>query len=95
MSARLLLRAVVNERLTAAAEEIIQVFERTIVKYEEEPSSSKLEIERLRCLLLESNQRTGGFILFSHLSVSDWTRIDGLKYHVTEEIAVNLYSCLL
>ncbi|XP_073338144.1 uncharacterized protein [Pagrus major] len=58
MSARLLLRAVVNERLTAAAEEILQVFERTIVKYEEEASSSKLEIERLRCLLLESNQRT-------------------------------------
>ncbi|XP_072246441.1 uncharacterized protein [Leuresthes tenuis] len=49
----LLLRAFVNERLTAAAEEIFQVFERTIAKYEEEASSSKQEIERLRGLLLE------------------------------------------
>ncbi len=34
MSAPLLLRAFVNERLTAAAEEIFQVFERTIAKYD-------------------------------------------------------------
>ncbi len=63
MSAPLLLRAFVNERLTAAAEEIFQVFERTIAKYEEEASSSKQEIERLRSLLLESvsNQKTGVF----------------------------------
>ncbi|XP_041866597.1 zinc finger protein 2 homolog [Melanotaenia boesemani] len=56
----LLLRAFVNERLTAAVEEIFQVFERTIAKYEEEASSSKQEIERLRSLLREfmSNQRT-------------------------------------
>ncbi|XP_071336300.1 zinc finger protein 3 homolog [Trachinotus anak] len=53
MSAPLLLRAFVKERLTAAAEEIFQVFEKTIEKYEEEASSSKQEIERLRGLLLE------------------------------------------
>ncbi|XP_039994504.1 zinc finger protein 45-like [Xiphias gladius] len=53
MSAPVLLRAFVKERLTAAAEEIFQVFERTIEKYEEEASSSKQEIERLRGLLLE------------------------------------------
>nr|XP_046258875.1 zinc finger protein 436-like [Scatophagus argus] len=53
MSTRLHLRAVVNERLAAAAEEIFQVFERTIAKYEEEASSFKQEIERLRGLLLE------------------------------------------
>ncbi|XP_076598408.1 uncharacterized protein LOC143327802 isoform X2 [Chaetodon auriga] len=60
MSPRLLLRAFVNERLTAAAQEIFQVFERTIEKYEEEASSSEQEIERLRGLLLEfgSQQKT-------------------------------------
>ncbi|XP_035519007.1 zinc finger and SCAN domain-containing protein 26-like [Morone saxatilis] len=60
MAARLIIRAFVNERLTAAAEEIFQVFERTINKYEEEASSSQQEIERLRGLLLElvTNQRT-------------------------------------
>ncbi|XP_029963359.1 zinc finger and BTB domain-containing protein 49-like [Salarias fasciatus] len=58
MTSPLLLRAFVNERLTAAAEEIFHVFERTMVKYEEEASSCKQEIERLRGLLLESQQRT-------------------------------------
>ncbi|KAM7385382.1 hypothetical protein PAMP_001469 [Pampus punctatissimus] len=60
MSTPLLLRAFVNERLTAAAEEIFDVFERTIVKYEEEASSSQQEIERLRGLLLDlvSNKKT-------------------------------------
>uniref|UniRef100_UPI003AB06EA8 uncharacterized protein n=1 Tax=Centroberyx gerrardi TaxID=166262 RepID=UPI003AB06EA8 len=60
MSAPLLLRAFVNERLTAAAEEIFGVFEKTISKYEEEVSSSQQEIERLRRLLLDfgSNQKT-------------------------------------
>lgn len=53
MSSRSLLRTFLNERLTAAAEEIFQVFEGTIAKYEEEASSSKQEIERLRGLLLE------------------------------------------
>ncbi|KAI3363367.1 hypothetical protein L3Q82_011982 [Scortum barcoo] len=53
MSAQLLLRSFVNERLSAAAEEIFHVFEGTIAKYEEEASSSKQEIERLRGLLLE------------------------------------------
>ncbi|XP_034537372.1 zinc finger and BTB domain-containing protein 24-like [Notolabrus celidotus] len=53
MSSRSLLRTFVNERLTAAAEEIFQVFEGAIAKYEEEASSSKQEIERLRGLLLE------------------------------------------
>ncbi|XP_029377292.1 zinc finger protein 184-like [Echeneis naucrates] len=53
MSPPLILRAFVKERLSAAAEEIFQVFEKTIEKYEEEASSSKQEIERLRALLLE------------------------------------------
>ncbi|XP_034407698.1 zinc finger protein 91-like isoform X2 [Cyclopterus lumpus] len=53
-------RAFVNERLTAAAEEIFHVFERTITKYEEDASSSKQEIERLGGLLQEfvSNHNT-------------------------------------
>ena len=65
MSAPLLLRAFVNERLTAATEEIFGVFEKTISKYEEEVSSSQQEIERLTRLLLDvgSNQKTGEFML--------------------------------
>ncbi|XP_031164486.1 zinc finger protein 37-like [Sander lucioperca] len=60
MSTPLLLRAFVNERLKAAVEEIFQVFEQTIAKYEEEASSSHQEIDRLRGLLLEfvSNDKT-------------------------------------
>uniref|UniRef100_A0A8D3CX14 C2H2-type domain-containing protein n=1 Tax=Scophthalmus maximus TaxID=52904 RepID=A0A8D3CX14_SCOMX len=57
MSAPLLLGAFVQERLTAAAEEILEVFQRTIEKYEEEASSSKQEIERLRGLLQEFSSR--------------------------------------
>uniref|UniRef100_A0A3Q0RR29 C2H2-type domain-containing protein n=1 Tax=Amphilophus citrinellus TaxID=61819 RepID=A0A3Q0RR29_AMPCI len=56
MSSPLLIRAFVTERLTAAAEEIFQVFERTIAKYEEEASSSQQEIERLRGLLLDKRE---------------------------------------
>lgn len=69
MSTPLLLRAFVNERLTAAVEEIFQVFERTITQYEEDASSSKQEIERLGGLLQEfvSNHKTGLFIIFIYL----------------------------
>lgn len=61
MTARLLLRVVVDEKLTAAVEEIFQVFESTIAKYEEEALSLQQEIERLRRLLEErvSNHQTG------------------------------------
>ncbi|KAI4813063.1 hypothetical protein KUCAC02_024415 [Chaenocephalus aceratus] len=58
MSSPLLLRAFVNERLTAAADEIFHCFERTILKYEDEASSSKQEIERLRGVLLELASNT-------------------------------------
>ncbi|KAM4730142.1 uncharacterized protein FYW61_010469 [Anableps anableps] len=55
----LLLRAFVNERLTAVLGEILEVFEGAIAKYEEEASKSKQEIDRLRGLLLElQSQRT-------------------------------------
>ncbi|KAM9366010.1 uncharacterized protein KZ484_012129 isoform 3-T3 [Pholidichthys leucotaenia] len=53
MSSSVLLRAFVTKRLTAAAEEIFNVFEKTIIKYEEEASSSQQEIERLTGLLQE------------------------------------------
>lgn len=46
-----MLRVLINERLTAAAEEIFGVFGRTIAEYEEEISRSKLEIDRQRRLL--------------------------------------------
>lgn len=46
-----MLRLLINQRLTAAAEEIFAVFGRTIAEYEEEISRSKLEIDRQRRLL--------------------------------------------
>ncbi|XP_017285091.1 zinc finger and BTB domain-containing protein 24-like [Kryptolebias marmoratus] len=46
-----MLRLLINQRLTAAAEEIFTVFGRTIAEYEEEISRSKLEIDRQRRLL--------------------------------------------
>ncbi|XP_015229876.1 PREDICTED: zinc finger protein with KRAB and SCAN domains 1-like [Cyprinodon variegatus] len=46
-----MLRLLINQRLTAAAEEIFGVFGRTIAEYEEEISRSRLEIDRQRRLL--------------------------------------------
>ena len=46
-----MLRVLITQRLTAAAEEIFGVFGRTIAEYEEEISRSKLEIDRQRRLL--------------------------------------------
>ncbi|XP_056154793.1 zinc finger protein 263-like [Lampris incognitus] len=51
MSKIQMLRALINERLTAAAKEIFDVFGSAIAEYEEELSRSKLEIERQRRLL--------------------------------------------
>ncbi|XP_061620931.1 zinc finger and SCAN domain-containing protein 2-like [Phyllopteryx taeniolatus] len=45
------LRALLNERLSAAVEEIVVVFERTIAEYEEELCRTKEENERQRQLL--------------------------------------------
>ena len=45
------LRALVNERLTAAAQEIFALFERTIAEYEEELCRSKEENQRKQELL--------------------------------------------
>lgn len=67
MSARLLFKALLKERLVAAAEEIFHAFESTIVKYEEEICTSKQEIERLQSLLMRSasTHKTGLFLLLS------------------------------
>uniref|UniRef100_A0A1A7WZU1 Zinc finger protein 146 n=1 Tax=Iconisemion striatum TaxID=60296 RepID=A0A1A7WZU1_9TELE len=46
-----LLRLLINQRLTEAAEEIFGVFGRTIAEYEEEIARSKQEIDRQRRLL--------------------------------------------
>ncbi|XP_044192069.1 zinc finger and BTB domain-containing protein 17-like isoform X3 [Thunnus albacares] len=51
MSKVQMLRASVTQRLTAAAEEIFVLFERSIAEYEEELSRSKEENERQRKLL--------------------------------------------
>nr|XP_057931575.1 zinc finger protein 568-like [Doryrhamphus excisus] len=46
-----MLKSLVNQRLTAAVEEIFVVFEKTIAEYEEELSRTKVENERQRQLL--------------------------------------------
>ncbi|TNN35368.1 hypothetical protein EYF80_054467 [Liparis tanakae] len=46
-----MLRLLITQRLTAAAEEIFGVFGRTIAEYEDEISRSKMEISRQRRLL--------------------------------------------
>lgn len=46
-----MLRLLINQRLTAAAEEIFRVFGKTIALYEEEISRSRQEIDRQRRLL--------------------------------------------
>lgn len=46
-----MLRLLINQRLTAAAEEIFLVFGKTIALYEEEISRSRREIDRQRRLL--------------------------------------------
>lgn len=51
MSSIQLLRAVVNERLSAAAEEIFEAVKKTIARYEEEIVLSKQEIHRQRRML--------------------------------------------
>ncbi|XP_068560466.1 zinc finger protein 679-like [Cebidichthys violaceus] len=51
MSKVQMLRCLVNQRLTAAAEEIFGLFERTIAEHEEERSALKEENERQRKLL--------------------------------------------
>lgn len=51
MSKVRMLRALVQQRLTAAAEDILALFERTIAEYEEELSRSKEEIRRQHRLL--------------------------------------------
>lgn len=70
MCSRLLLRAAVSEKLTAAVEEILDVYESAIVKYEEEASSLQREIERLKGLLQEhvSSHKTGLCVELSEAS---------------------------
>ncbi|TNN40702.1 hypothetical protein EYF80_049143 [Liparis tanakae] len=69
-----MLRGFVNQRLTAAAQEICGLFERTMLEYEEELCRSKEETERHRKLLHAvfnpevRVQRTGGFSLFITLT---------------------------
>lgn len=48
MSGTELLRALVNERLAAAADEIFGLVERTIVEYQDEVVRSKRELIQLR-----------------------------------------------
>lgn len=50
-----LLRALVSERLSAAAEEIFQIVERTVLEYEEEISLSKWVVDSHGTLVSRSH----------------------------------------
>lgn len=76
MSGIQLLRAVVNERLSAAAEEIFEAVKTTIAGYEEEIQHSKREIRRQRRMLqtllnpqIKINKLTGLWIFFFFFSL--------------------------
>nr|XP_057931691.1 zinc finger protein 664-like [Doryrhamphus excisus] len=64
-----MLRALVNQRLTAAVEEIFVVFEKTIAEYEEELSRTKGENERQRQLLDAFFKKQG--VLFHRPDISE------------------------
>lgn len=65
------LRAVVNERLQAAAEEIFNLFEEAVRDYEKEVFHSKQEVEQQRRSLAEwkGNGRTT-LMLYGHFVAS-------------------------
>ncbi|XP_061526070.1 oocyte zinc finger protein XlCOF22-like isoform X2 [Phycodurus eques] len=65
-----MLRALLNERLSAAVEEIVVVFERTIAEYEEELSRTKEENARQR-QLLDAVFKTQGGLNRSDVSEED------------------------
>ncbi|XP_035849105.1 zinc finger protein 853-like isoform X2 [Sander lucioperca] len=67
-----LLRLLITQRLTAAAEEIFGVFGRTIAEYEEEISRSKLEIDRQR-RLLELRKKPQVSLSLRGNSSGDWS----------------------
>ncbi|XP_030002513.1 zinc finger protein 316-like [Sphaeramia orbicularis] len=70
-----MLRLLITQRLTAAAEEIFGVFGRAMAEYEEEISRSKLEIDRQR-RLLELSVRPTISVQVSSTGLSeqqDWT----------------------
>ncbi|GAA6232608.1 zinc finger and SCAN domain-containing protein 12-like [Lates japonicus] len=69
-----MLRLLINQRLTAAAEEIFGVFGRTIAEYEEEISRSKLEIDRQRRLLdLSRKPQISVQVSSAALSEQEWS----------------------
>ncbi|XP_030287088.1 zinc finger protein GLI4-like [Sparus aurata] len=77
MSKVQILRSMVKQRLTAAAEEICALFERTIAEYEEELCRSTEQNQRLRNLLdsaltpqLRSHRADGQQLLFGQKKVS-------------------------
>lgn len=67
-----MLRALLNQRLNAAVEEVFVVFERTIAEYEEELCRTKEENERQRQLLdavfKKPRHVPGLLVLYSHVS---------------------------
>ena len=81
MSKVQMLRASVTQRLTAAAEEIFVLFERSIAEYEEELSRSKEENERQRKLLdavfnPQLQLHRAGLFSFTSYSHSDHTQFN-------------------
>lgn len=73
MSKAEILRLVITERLTAAAQEIFAVVERTLAGYEEEVSGCRQELE------LQRNQLD--FLLHRQIKVEREGRWTGVKLH--------------
>ena len=66
-----LLRALVSECLSAAAEEILKIVERTIIEYEEEMSCSKWVVDSHRRLLDAARTHSEGQFITSLLSIKE------------------------
>ncbi|XP_060915702.1 zinc finger and SCAN domain-containing protein 12-like [Labrus mixtus] len=86
-----MLRLLINQRLTEAAEEIFGVFGRTIAEYEDEISRSRLEIDRQR-RLLDLSRKPQISVEFTGTDLSeqqDWTSsldLDEMKPpHIKDE----------
>lgn len=82
-----LLRALVSDCLSAAAEEILKIVEKTIVEYEEDMSCSKWVVDRHRRLLDAAKSHTEGQITSREIHSFHWT------LHTTSSPYVLIMQC--